>query len=223
MKNTPFGIFDYLPPTSPWLSVIYRDAHILILDKPSGLLAVPGKPEAHDDCLEERARKFYRGAMTVHRLDRDTSGVVVMGMTRKAHANLSMQFEKRQTKKTYIARVWGNVEGENGHIDLPLGVDWKNRPKQIIDYENGKSAQTDWEVIAREDSITRVRLAPATGRSHQLRVHMLSLGHPIVGDVFYAEGAALEAAPRLHLHAESLTFTHPDSGVQCSFTAPCPF
>ncbi|MGV8998108.1 MAG: RluA family pseudouridine synthase [Parvibaculaceae bacterium] len=223
MKNTPFGIFAYQPPTSPWLSVIYRDAHILLLDKPSGLLSVPGKPEAHDDCLEERARKFYRGAMTVHRLDRDTSGIMVMGMTRKAHANLSMQFEKRQVKKTYIARVWGSVEDDKGHIDLPLGVDWENRPKQIIDRENGKSAQTDWEVIAREESATRVRLAPATGRSHQLRVHMLSLGHPILGDVFYAEGAALEAAPRLHLHAESLTFTHPDSGAPCTFIAPCPF
>jgi tRNA pseudouridine32 synthase/23S rRNA pseudouridine746 synthase len=216
MKNTPFGIFEYRPPTSPWLSVIYRDVHILILDKPSGLLAVPGKPEAHDDCLELRARKFYRGAMTVHRLDRDTSGVVVMGMTRKAHANLSMQFEKRETKKTYIARVWGNVEGDKGHVDLPLAVDWENRPKQIIDHENGKSAHTDWEVIAREDGVTRVRLAPTTGRSHQLRVHMLSLGHPILGDVFYAEGAALEAAPRLHLHAESLTFAHPDSGALCT-------
>ena len=223
MKNTPFGIFDYTPPTSPWLSVIHRDGHILILDKPSGLLAVPGKPEAHDDCLETRARKFYRGAMTVHRLDRDTSGVVVMGMTRKAHADLSMQFEKRRTKKTYIARVWGDVKAESGHIDLPLGVDWENRPKQIIDHENGRSAQTDWEVIAREDGITRLRLTPATGRSHQLRVHMLSLGHPILGDVFYATGDALEAAPRLHLHAESLTFTHPDNGASCTFTAPCPF
>ncbi len=163
MKNTPFGIFEYHPPTSPWLSVIYRDAHILILDKPSGLLAVPGKPEAHSDCLEERARKFYRGAMTVHRLDRDTSGVVVMGMTRKAHANLSMQFEKRLTRKTYVARVWGNVEGDKGHIDLPLGVDWENRPKQIIDHENGKSAQTDWEVIAHEGDVTRVYLRERRG------------------------------------------------------------
>ncbi len=223
MKNTPFGIFEYRPPTSPWLSVIHRDDHVLVLDKPSGLLSVPGKPETHDDCLEERARKFYRGAMTVHRLDRDTSGIVVMGLTRKAHADLSMQFEKRQIKKTYIARVWGNIESDTGHIDLPLGVDWENRPKQIIDYENGKPAQTDWEVMMREGDITRVRLAPTTGRSHQLRVHMLSLGHPIVGDVFYAQGAALEAAPRLQLHAETLTFTHPGSSKVRTFFAACPF
>lgn len=223
MKNHPIGTYDYEPPTSPWLSVIHRDEHILILDKPSGLLAVPGKPDAHHDCLQERARKFYRGAMTVHRLDRDTSGVVVMGLTRAAHADLSKQFETRETSKTYIARVWGHVDGESGHIDLPLTADWENRPKQMVDHQNGRAAQTDWEVIGRDAETTRLRLTPTTGRSHQLRVHLLHLGYPILGDVFYAKGPALEGADRLQLHAETLTFRHPGTSQTCTFKAACPF
>ena len=223
MQNTPAGLLDYRPPTSPWLSVIHRDADILVLDKPSGLLSVPGKPEAHSDCLQQRARKFYRGAMTIHRLDKDTSGVIVMGMTRKAHANISMQFEKRETTKTYIARVWGDVEGEEGDVDLPIGSDWDNRPKQMIDYENGRPAQTHWKVIAREENVTLLRLTPTTGRSHQLRVHMLSLGYPILGDEFYGPAESRNAATRLQLHAETLTLLHPGTGRLCTFTATCPF
>lgn len=223
MQNQPVGLLDYQPPTSPWLSVIHRDDDILVLDKPSGLLSVPGKPEAHSDCLQERARKFYRGAMTVHRLDKDTSGVIVMGMTRKAHAHISMQFEMRQTRKTYVARVWGNVIGDQGDIDLPIGSDASNRPKQMIDHVDGRSAQTHWQVIERDEHTTRLRLTPTTGRSHQLRVHMLSFGHPILGDVFYAHAEALAASDRLQLHAETLTFTHPGTGQACTFRAPCPF
>jgi tRNA pseudouridine32 synthase/23S rRNA pseudouridine746 synthase len=223
MQNQPVGLLNYQPPTSPWLSVIHRDDDILVLDKPSGLLSVPGKPEAHGDCLQERARKFYRGAMTVHRLDKDTSGVIVMGMTRKAHADISMQFEMRQTTKTYIARAWGNIKGDQGDIDLPIGSDRNNRPKQMIDHADGRSAQTHWQVIERDEHATRLRLTPATGRSHQLRVHLLSLGHPILGDVFYAHAEALAASGRLQLHAETLTFTHPGTGQPCTFSAPCPF
>lgn len=208
---------------NPWLSVIHRDAGILVLDKPSGLLSVPGKPEAHSDSLQERARKFYRGAMTIHRLDKDTSGVIVMGMTRKAHAHISMQFEKRETIKTYIARVWGCVEGDKGEIDLPINSDWNNRPKQMIDHENGRPAQTHWEVIGREENTTRLRLTPSTGRSHQLRVHMLSLGHPILGDAFYGHTESQRATARLQLHAKTLRFIHPDNGAPSEFCAPCPF
>ena len=222
-QNTPAGTLDYRPPTSPWLSVIHRDPEILVLDKPSGLLSVPGKPEGHSDCLQERARKFYRGTMIIHRLDKDTSGVIVMGMTRKAHANISMQFERRETTKTYIARVWGKVKGDEGDIDLPIGSDWNNRPKQMVDHENGRPAQTHWEVIAREKNATRVRLTPSTGRSHQLRVHMLSLDHPILGDAFYSRSDSQTAAPRLQLHAETLGFIHPGTGKPCTFYAPCPF
>ena len=215
--------FHYAPPMEPFLEVLYRDEDILVLSKPSGLLHVPGKPAEHADCLEVRAQSAFPDAMTVHRLDKDTSGVVVMGLNRKAHANLSMQFETRQTRKVYIARVWGRLTDDNGHIDLPIACDWPNRPKQMIDRENGRPAQTDWKVIAREATATRVELHPATGRSHQLRVHMLSLGHPILGDNFYAHEAALAAADRLQLHAEKLSFRHPSEGSDCVFTVACPF
>lgn len=207
----------------PYLSVLHRDDDILVLAKPSGLLSVPGKPVEHADCLESRAQQAYPEAMTIHRLDKDTSGVVVMGMNRKAHADISMQFEKRKTAKSYIARVWGHVSGDTGHVDLPIACDWPNRPKQMIDHENGRPAQTDWEVVQRETVATRLRLRPTTGRSHQLRVHMLSLGHPILGDNFYAHPDAYTAAERLQLHAEMLSFRHPGNGQQCVFTDPCPF
>lgn len=215
--------FLYKPPMEPYLSVLHRDDDILVLAKPSGLLSVPGKPAEHADCLESRAQQAYPEAMTIHRLDKDTSGVVVMGMNRKAHADISMQFEKRKTAKSYIARVWGHVSGDKGHIDLPIACDWPNRPKQMIDHENGRPAQTDWEVAQREIAATRLRLYPATGRSHQLRVHMLSLGHPILGDNFYAHPEAYKAADRLQLHAETLSFQHPGNGQRCVFTDPCPF
>jgi len=207
----------------PRLSVLHRDEDVLVLAKPSGLLHVPGKPAEHADCLEARAREAFSCAMTVHRLDKDTSGVVVMGMNRKAHAHLSQQFETRQTRKVYVARVWGCMAGEGGVIDLPIACDWPNRPKQMVDPENGRPAQTRWKVLVREAGATRVELRPATGRSHQLRVHMLSLGHPILGDNFYAHEKAFVAADRLQLHAESLSFIHPASGSECLFTVPCPF
>ncbi|HUD52841.1 pseudouridine synthase [Parvibaculum sp.] len=215
--------FHYAPPMEPWLSVVHRDEDVLVLAKPSGLLHVPGKPVEHADCLEARAQGAFPTAMTVHRLDKDTSGVVVMGMNRKAHAHLSQQFETRQTRKIYIARVWGRISGESGRIDLPIACDWPNRPKQMVDPENGRPAQTDWAVVERDATSTRVELRPATGRSHQLRVHMLSLGHPILGDNFYAHEEAFTAADRLQLHAESLSFFHPSTGEACLFTVACPF
>jgi tRNA pseudouridine32 synthase/23S rRNA pseudouridine746 synthase len=220
--------FLYAPPMEPYLSVIHRDDDILVLSKPSGLLSVPGKPAEHADCLESRAIELHPGAMTIHRLDKDTSGVVVMGMNRKAHADIGMQFETRMTEKSYIARIWGRVAGDKGRIDLPIACDWPNRPKQMVDRENGRAAQTDWEVLEREvmkcgNPATRLRLYPATGRSHQLRVHMLSLGHPILGDNFYAHPEAFAAADRLQLHAETLAFRHPADGRQRIFADACPF
>jgi tRNA pseudouridine32 synthase/23S rRNA pseudouridine746 synthase len=222
MQNAP-GPFLYTPPMDPYLSVIHRDDDILVLAKPSGLLSVPGKPAEHADCLESRARQAYPQAMTIHRLDKDTSGVVVMGMNRKAHADISMQFETRKTAKSYIARVWGRMAEDKGRVDLPIACDWPNRPKQMVDHENGRAAQTDWEVVEREIMATRLRLHPATGRSHQLRVHMLSLGHPILGDNFYAHTQAYAAADRLQLHAETLSFQHPADKRLCVFTDDCPF
>lgn len=223
MRSGPPRPFHYAPPSEPWLCVVHRDDDLLVLAKPSGLLCVPGKPAEHADCLETRAREAFPGAMTVHRLDKDTSGVIVMGLNRKAHANLSLQFEKRETEKSYIARVWGQVAADTGRIDLPIACDWPNRPKQRVDHETGRPARTDWEVVDREEKATRLRLRPATGRSHQLRVHMLSLGHPILGDTFYAHDEAFAAAERLQLHAEWLRFRHPSDGREMNFTVECPF
>ncbi|MDO9127111.1 MAG: pseudouridine synthase, partial [Parvibaculum sp.] len=137
--------------------------------------------------------------------------------------HLGLQFERRKIRKTYVARVWGHLAGESGRVDLPIACDWPNRPKQMVDMEAGRPAQTEWEILAREETATRLRLSPLTGRSHQLRVHMLSLGHPILGDNFYATGEAFAAADRLQLHAETLTLHHPADGTVRTFSVPCPF
>ena len=211
----------YCPPDTP-LDILHQDHELLIVNKPSGLLSVPGRGEHLADCLIARIQAVFPEALLVHRLDRDTSGVMVFAMTPHAQRHLGLQFEKRQVKKVYISRVYGEVEGSEGTVDLPLIVDWPNRPRQHVDHENGKPAVTDWKVAKRGDGETRMRLFPQTGRSHQLRVHMRELGHPILGDPFYATGAALDA-PRLMLHAESLRLRHPDGGRGMTFKAKCPF
>ena len=213
--------FTYTPPDVP-LRIIYEDRAILVADKPSGLLSVPGKTEGRADCLETRLRRAYPGTLLVHRLDCDTSGVMVFARNKAAQGFLGQEFEQRRTKKTYVARVFGDLQPDSGQVDLPIGVDWPNRPRQMVDAVNGRSAVTDWVVLGRGAGATRVHLFPLTGRSHQLRVHMLSLGHPILGDPIYATGAAL-AFPRLMLHAETLGLHHPDSGEWVTFSAPCPF
>ena len=212
---------DYAPPQDP-LVVLHEDAQLLVLEKPSGLLSVPGKGEHLADCLISRAQAAFPGALLVHRLDRDTSGVMVFAMTQSAQRHLGLQFEKRHVKKTYVAQVWGKLEPREGNVDKPLIVDWPNRPLQIVDPVNGKQAVTDWKVQRYEEHSTRVRLFPQTGRSHQLRVHMQSLGHPILGDPFYASGAALEA-PRLMLHATELRLRHPEGGRGMRFVSKVPF
>ncbi|MEO0904186.1 MAG: RluA family pseudouridine synthase, partial [Pseudomonadota bacterium] len=152
----------------------------------------------------------------------DTSGVMIFALTPHAQRHLGLQFEKRQTKKTYVARVWGEMAEKTGTVDLPLIVDWPNRPRQMVDHENGKQAVTDWRLVRSGGSESRLRLMPRTGRSHQLRVHMLALGHPILGDPFYANGPARDY-PRLMLHSETLQFRHPDGGQGMRITAKCPF
>lgn len=209
----------YDPPMRPYLDVIHRDDDILVLNKQSGLLSVPGKHCAHKDCLEKRAQSVFPTATTVHRLDKDTSGVMIMAMTRPAHRHLGLQFERRKTEKIYIARVWGQVTEEHGEIDLPLICDWPNRPRQMVDHQRGKSAQTRWEVIEREETCTRVILYPHTGRSHQLRVHLLTIGHPILGDNLYGGQQSRQAASRLQLHARKLSLHHPATGQRISFTS----
>lgn len=215
-------ITPYMPPDDP-LNIVYEDAEVLALDKPSGLLSVPGKGEHLADCLIARVQAVFPHALLVHRLDRDTSGVMIFGLSPHAQRHLGLQFEKRQMKKTYVARVWGHVDADSGTVDLPLCVDWPNRPRQHVDFENGKNALTDWKVLRRDaDGTTRVRLMPQTGRSHQLRVHMLEIGHPILGDPFYAEGPAADY-PRLMLHAEELRLRSPADGRGIRIRAKTPF
>jgi tRNA pseudouridine32 synthase/23S rRNA pseudouridine746 synthase len=212
---------EYAPPDTP-LDILHMDAEILVVNKPAGLLSVPGKGPDLADCLLSRLQDAFPDVLLVHRLDRDTSGVMVFAMTPHAQRHLGLQFEKRQTRKTYVARVAGRVEPRSGTIDKPLIVDWENRPRQMIDPVNGRPAVTDWRVLRHERDETRVRLFPKTGRSHQLRVHMLSLGHPILGDPLYATGQALDH-PRMMLHSEELRLKHPDGGRSLRFRAPAEF
>ncbi|MGR3758002.1 MAG: pseudouridine synthase [Tranquillimonas sp.] len=212
---------SYDPPRTP-LTVLHEDHQILVVDKPSGLLSVPGKGAHLADCLLSRVQAAYPQALLVHRLDRDTSGVMVFALSPAAQRHLGLQFEKRQVKKTYLARVWGRVAEDRGRVDLPLIVDWPNRPLQKVDRDHGRPAETEWRVVRRADGETRMRLYPRTGRSHQLRVHMREIGHPILGDPFYADGAARDF-PRLMLHSEELRLRHPDGGAGQRFRAPPPF
>jgi tRNA pseudouridine32 synthase / 23S rRNA pseudouridine746 synthase len=212
--------FDYFPPDTP-LQILHEDAQLLVLDKPAGLLSVPGKLEGRQDCLLTRLQAARWDALLVHRLDCDTSGVILFARTKQAQGFLGQEFEHRRAQKTYIARVHGQIAGDHGTIDLPLGSDWDYRPRQKVT-PDGRSAQTDWQVTSRSDTETRVRLTPHTGRSHQLRVHLLALGHPILGDQIYAPETS-DQYPRLMLHAETLGLHHPATGEWVSFTSPAPF
>ena len=222
--------FDYAPPMEPYLDILHEDEDILVLDKQSGLLMVPGNRPGLEDCLTARARAHHRHASLVHRLDKDTSGVCIMGLHHRAQRHLGRQFEKRRLSKLYVARVAGHPRDDSGTIDLPLGTDPDQRPKQKVDHEHGRNAVTHWQVTAREPATdtlpsgaTRLLLRPETGRSHQLRVHLLALGHPILGDNFYADDHVLAAAGRLQLHAFALTLRHHTGGTPMSFFAPVPF
>jgi tRNA pseudouridine32 synthase / 23S rRNA pseudouridine746 synthase len=202
--------------------VLHRDADLLVVEKPEGLLSVPGRGEDKADCLITRLQDRFPDVRLVHRLDRDTSGLMIFALTRSAQAALGRQFEARTVEKVYTARLYGRLEAMTGRVDLPLTVDWPNRPRQHVNHQIGRAAQTDWEVDHVTDVETRVRLRPLTGRSHQLRVHMAEIGHPILGDTLYADGQAKEF-PRLMLHAARLGFRHPTSGAELCFDCPAPF
>lgn len=217
------ALLNYNPPTTPYLEILYQDDDLLVLNKPSGLLSVPGKAPHHKDSLQLRVQRVFPSATIVHRLDMATSGILVMALNKPSHVGISRQFELRQTSKTYIARVYGQVAQDEGTIDLPLICDWPNRPKQMVDHERGKQAKTHWTVIGRAEQETLMELTPVTGRSHQLRVHMLSLGHPILGDRLYAHPKALAMASRLQLHAQQLGFSHPIGEQDLNFECPVPF
>ncbi|MBT4471328.1 RluA family pseudouridine synthase [Amylibacter sp.] len=214
--------FVYEPPKTP-LDILYIDEDVLVVNKPSGLLTVPGKELKHHDSLELRVKIEYPNSFLVHRLDMDTSGVIIFALSKSTQRSLNLQFEKRIVKKLYEARVFGNIKEDNGFIDLPLIVDWPNRPLQKIDAKEGKSALTHWQVLDREGDVTRVALMPETGRTHQLRVHMMSLGHTILGDRFYGNVAEINLANELQLHAKDLIIIHPKNGKKITFKAPLPF
>ncbi|MDV3469456.1 RluA family pseudouridine synthase [Stenotrophomonas sp. C3(2023)] len=206
---------------SELIDLHYIDAHLLVAEKPAGLLSVPGRGEANQDCVIARLQQVHAEALTVHRLDQVTSGLLLHALGKPMQAALSALFAARQVGKRYHAVLQGEVRDDVGEVDLPLVVDWPNRPRQKVDHAQGKPALTRWQVLARDPDTgrTRVALEPVTGRSHQLRLHMASLGHPIVGDVLY--GA--EPASRVHLHASELRFAHPVTGQSLAFHSAPPF
>ncbi|MGB7242103.1 MAG: RluA family pseudouridine synthase [Sulfitobacter sp.] len=212
---------EYAPPNYP-LNILHEDADVVLVDKPAGLLSVPGRGPHLADCLISRLQVAFPDALLVHRLDRDTSGVMVFALTPHAQRDLNAQFRERRTRKTYVADVSGVPAASKGTIDLPLIVDWPNRPLQMVCHDTGKPAQTDWTLIKDKGDTARLRLIPKTGRTHQLRVHMLSMGHPILGDPFYATGAAANY-PRMMLHSEELRFNHPQSGRSMKQRSKAPF
>jgi len=206
------------------IPIIYQDAQILLVNKPSRLLSVPGRAEDNKDCLITRLQQNgYPEARIVHRLDYETSGLLLLARDAQSHRELSRQFQARETEKTYQALCFGQLLKNSGSINLPLRYDPPNKPRHIVCHQYGKAALTYFRVLERCDGFCRVELKPITGRSHQLRVHMLALGHPLLGDTLYAEGQALSAAPRLCLHAQQLAFNQPLSGERLSFNCASPF
>lgn len=214
----------YAPPAGP-LKIVHQDEALVVLDKPSGLLSVPGRGPAHADSLASRVQAEFPDARIVHRLDMATSGLIVLARGAAMERALSIAFQKRQVEKLYVAVVAGQIAEDSGEIDLPLITDWPNRPRQKVDFELGKASLTGFEVLARDAArnTSRVALTPHTGRSHQLRVHLLAIGHPILGDDLYGDAASRTAAPRLLLHATRLALPHPLSGAQLKLESPPDF
>lgn len=207
------------------LSVVYQDDVLVVINKPFGLLSVPGRGPERQDCAIARAQRQWLDALTVHRLDMETSGLLLLARGKQAQRQLSLAFEKRRVSKEYVAVVAGLIEATQGEIDLPLICDWPNRPRQMVDATIGKPSLTHYRVLSRDESLqrTRVALTPITGRSHQLRVHLAALGHCILGDSLYADADARAAAPRLLLHASMLEFAHPQNGAPLRLESTPPF
>ena len=214
---------EYLPPKHTSLDILYVDEFLLVLNKPSGLLSVPGKGDDKQDCLISRVQVEYPDAKVVHRLDMSTSGIMVVARGKEVESLLSILFQKRQVNKKYIAVVDGTVSPSNGVIDLPLITDWPNRPKQKIDFESGKPSQTEYRVLFNNNDTTRIELTPLTGRTHQLRVHMQSLNHAILGDELYAKQETIKKSERLLLHACYISFKHPVSDELLEFNSKAEF
>nr|WP_310148850.1 RluA family pseudouridine synthase [Luteimonas sp. 3794] len=210
------------------MRVLHEDAHVLAFDKPSGLLSVPGRGADKQDCIATRALAQWPDARVVHRLDQPTSGVIVLARGARMQRALGDAFAERRVDKRYVAIVDGWPDTDDGVIDLPLQADWPNRPRQQVDPASGKSALTRWQALSRTQTAdgapcARLALIPETGRTHQLRVHLQAIGHPILGDALYAPSEVQARAPRLLLHAELLTFEHPATGARLQIECPVPF
>lgn len=212
----------------PELQIVFVDEHLLVLDKPAGLLSVPGRGEDKQDCLSRRAQQHYPDALVVHRLDMSTSGLLVMARGTVAQRRLNDAFAAREVQKRYEAVVDGVIETLDASwqlIDLPIALDWPNRPRRIIDAQLGKPSSTRWQVLATDPAnhTSRLALEPITGRSHQLRVHLQALGHTILGDMLYATPTVAAQSSRLLLHACVLELTHPGNQQPMRFVSPTPF
>ena len=206
-------------------ALIHVDRSLIVVDKPTRLLSVPGRGPDKQDCLVSRIQTEFPDALIVHRLDYDTSGLIVLARGKTMHRELSILFQERQVTKRYVAVVDGKPDADSGEVSLPLIVDWPNRPLHKVDFEIGKPALTFYQVLDHDTgrNCSRLSLTPETGRTHQLRVHMQALGHPILGDPLYADENAKAKSDRLMLHAEYLSFTHPVTGKMLAFTCPAPF
>ena len=208
MSDQPYLV----PHSQEEIAILYEDEDLLLIRKPHLLLSIPGRHPLNKDCLITRLQQRYPSASMVHRLDLDTSGIMVIPLNKATHSHISRQFQERKVEKSYYAVVYGEVELDRGEIDLPIARDWSNSPKQKICHQRGKQALTRYEVLQRRGDRTRLLLKPVTGRSHQLRIHMRELGHPILGCDMYAHSQALAMSERLMLHAATLAFTHPGTG-----------
>lgn len=203
--------------------IIFEDEDLLAINKPSGILSVPGKPPNPTPCVQDYVPASQAGLLTIHRLDMDTSGILLMAKNKMAHRCMSMAFQNRETTKVYQAVCAGVLRSCEGKIQLPMRCDWDNRPLQCVDFVEGRHAQTHWQVINQFDDYFSVNLFPITGRSHQLRLHMKMLGHPILGDTLYADQSACKKASRLLLHASHLGFTHPTTHQSIALNNPASF
>jgi tRNA pseudouridine32 synthase/23S rRNA pseudouridine746 synthase len=209
------------PPCHEPIDIVHVDEHLVVVNKPAGLLSVPGR--FVKDCVLNRLIETYPDVVVVHRLDLDTSGLLVFARTKLAVSEINRQFRERSITKQYVADVFGCVEPDSGSINFGIAPDPVNRPKQVIDDLNGRAALTHYHLMARFPKKTRLQLMPVTGRTHQLRIHLASINHPILGCDLYAHEEALSASDRLMLHAEQLSFFHPETGERQSFSSSCPF
>ncbi len=212
----------YAPPAHTGLNILFRDEHFLIVHKPAGLLSVPGNSPEKQDCMLSRCATEAGPLFVAHRLDMSTSGIILFARNKHALRGINRQFADRKIDKTYTAVVDGSMENNRGSIDAPIMPDWSNRPRQKIDVD-GRASLTRYRVLSRNGDSTRVMLTPVTGRSHQLRIHLMSVGHAILGDELYAPDPAFHRAGRLLLHASALSFTHPATGCPVNIHCPAPF